>query len=181
MKTWPPQISCYHCTAFASASDQPLRAAEVAPLSPLQPLRTAPLITRRSSRAQCLRQRSPHRPSRLHSRALPSHLRATILLQRSPRNRPLLGNLLPRVTHIAHAPPLPQAPPLPACRRAPPRHHSAPFAFCTDLVFDPKSVHTAASPTLPIQTLSVNSLAHPKYSPFTPYSAHPFISKIQPI
>ncbi|KAL6965735.1 hypothetical protein U1Q18_036790 [Sarracenia purpurea var. burkii] len=43
---WPPQISCYHCAASASASDQPLRAAEVAPLPPLQPLRTAPLITR---------------------------------------------------------------------------------------------------------------------------------------
>ncbi|KAL6962449.1 hypothetical protein U1Q18_037407, partial [Sarracenia purpurea var. burkii] len=74
---WPPQISCYHCAASASASDQPLRAAEVAPLSPLQPLRTAHLITRRSSRAQRLRQRSPHRPLRLHSRAPPSRLHAT--------------------------------------------------------------------------------------------------------
>ncbi|KAL6998781.1 hypothetical protein U1Q18_042965, partial [Sarracenia purpurea var. burkii] len=95
------RISCYHCAASASAavSDQPLRAAEVAPPSSLQSRAQHRLCNslqneppnqrrrwsaryRRLLRAQRLRQRSPHRPSRLHSRAPPSppHSSAALLL-----------------------------------------------------------------------------------------------------
>ncbi|KAL6952220.1 hypothetical protein U1Q18_047565, partial [Sarracenia purpurea var. burkii] len=121
-----------HCASAPSLTAHLARICATSPATPLlrhrSRLRTAPLITRRSSRAQRLRQRSPHRPSRLHSRAPPSRLRATTGITVHRLCAPCTAPVLLAGHHSAASSP---APDLAAASTASCRTCSSPLAGCS--------------------------------------------------